>query len=149
MLKKHATPLDHSSLQIDRIPAVAKEGILAFIRVPSLEEDYGVEAARELQHLAWGKKLTARIHCAIEGKNYMTLYDPEDPSGTSINSHLVASGMGRTSKKQDLDVMISRMVDTNKALEFLADLTVKQEEAKKGRNGMWRYGDVGEDDEEF
>jgi len=148
-VKKHATPLDHSSLQIDRIPAVAKEGILAFIRVPSLEEDYGVEAARELQHLAWGKKLTARIHCAIEGKNYMTLYDPEDPSGTSINSHLVASGMGRTSKKQDLDVMISRMVDTNKALEFLADLTVKQEEAKKGRNGMWRYGDVGEDDEEF
>merc|ERR1712183_678269 len=79
----------------------------------------------------------------------MTVYDPEDPSGTSINSHLIASGMGRTAKKQDLDIMISRMADANKALEYLADLTVKQEEARKGRNGMWRYGDVGEDDEEL
>ena len=148
-VKKHVTPLDHPSLQLDRISPVAKEGVLAFLRVPSLEEDDGIEAARELQHLAWGKKLTARIHCIIDGKSYMTLYDPEDPSGNSINSHLISNGMARTAKKQDVDVMISRMVDSNKALEYLADLTVKMEEARKGRSGMWRYGDVGEDDDEL
>ena len=36
----------------------------------------------------------------------------------------------------------------NSILKLAADLNVAQEAARKSRSGMWRYGDVDEDDED-
>merc|ERR1711865_639391 len=55
----HLRPLD-SSLGIDRIPPVAQEATLALTISRPLSDDYGMDAARKLQSLCWGKDLRIR-----------------------------------------------------------------------------------------
>lgn len=142
----HLRPLD-PALGVDKIPAVAKEGELANIKVRSLDDDDGIDAAKMLQSLAWGKTLTARIHCTVEGKSSITLFDAADES-TSINEQLVAAGLARTVKQSDVNNLSARMVDDANIVSLFNALGIAQEGARKRRMGMWRYGDVGEDDEE-
>jgi len=40
------------------------------------------------------------------------------------------------------------MVDGSSVIKLAADLNVAQEGARNSRTGMWRYGDIGDDDEE-
>ena len=40
------------------------------------------------------------------------------------------------------------MADSNLVVKLAADLAVAQEAARRDRVGMWRYGDIGEDDDE-
>jgi endonuclease YncB( thermonuclease family) len=42
-----------------------------------------------------------------------------------------------------------RMADGSAILELAAKLNVAQETARKTRSGMWRYGDIPDDDEDI
>uniref|UniRef100_A0A7S2UEN5 TNase-like domain-containing protein n=1 Tax=Attheya septentrionalis TaxID=420275 RepID=A0A7S2UEN5_9STRA len=139
-------PLD-PPLSTDRIPAVAKEAQLALIKVRSLDDDEGVEAARMLQQLCWGKNLTARIHCEVEGKLVVTLSDAMDPTPT-VNERLVSAGLARAPKPMDVEMVTSKMSDGQSIVSLADDLKAAQDDARKSRIGMWRYGDVGDEDEE-
>eukprot|EP00545_Synedropsis_sp_CCMP1620_P000313 CAMPEP_0119007442 /NCGR_PEP_ID=MMETSP1176-20130426/3009_1 /TAXON_ID=265551 /ORGANISM="Synedropsis recta cf, Strain CCMP1620" /LENGTH=948 /DNA_ID=CAMNT_0006959593 /DNA_START=112 /DNA_END=2958 /DNA_ORIENTATION=+ len=141
----HLRPLD-MTLGTDRVPAVAKEAMLALTLTRSLNEDDGMEAAQTLQSMAWGKDLTARVHCDLEGKLQVSLL--LDGDDTSINETLVAEGLARVAKPAVVEAMKSRMMDNNSIVKLAADLTVAQETARKSRTGVWRYGDIGDDDEE-
>jgi len=143
----HLRPLD-SELDTVRIPAVAREAMLALIQVRSLDDDDGIDAARMFSNIGFGKKLHARIHCAMEGKHYVTLTDPDAESGTSINEELVSSGLALSAKRDEFNNMSSKMADNNSLVKLSADISAAQEIAKKHRTGMWRYGDIGEEDEE-
>lgn len=143
----HLRPLDNA-LDVTRIPAIAKEAQLALIQVRSLDDDDGVDAARMLSQLSWGKKMSARIHCQIEGKAFVTLTDPNDDSGVSVNEQLVLKGLALSAKKVETDAMIAKMVNSNSIVELTADIKAAQDSARKSRTGMWRYGDIGEEDEE-
>lgn len=143
----HLRPLD-SALDVVRIPPVAKEAQLALIQVRSVDDDDGVDAARLFSQLGFGKKLAARIHCAIEGKLYVTLLDPADESGSSINEELVSSGLALSAKKEEFDAMSVKVADNNSLVKLSADVAAAQDLARKNRIGMWRYGDIGEEDEE-
>mmetsp|Transcript_40687 Transcript_40687/g.49521 ORF Transcript_40687/g.49521 Transcript_40687/m.49521 type:complete len:938 (+) Transcript_40687:162-2975(+) len=142
----HLRPLD-AELGTDRIPAVAKEGELIGIKVRPLDDDDGIDAAKMLQNLAWGKPLNARIHCECEGKSQITLYDANDES-SSINEQLVAAGLARVVKGKEINNLTVRVVDDSNIVKLFNALGVGQEAARKRREGMWRYGDIGEDDEE-
>lgn len=139
----HLRPLD-MTLGTDRVPAVAKEAQLALTIARSLKEDDGLEAAERLQYVAWGKDLVAHIHCEIDGKLQVTLMVGD----TNINETLVSDGLARVAKSAAVEVMQSRMIDTNAAVKLAAELQVAQEAARRSRTGIWRYGDIGDDDDD-
>ena len=141
----HLRPLDES-LGTDKIPAVAKEAYLALTEVRPIDDDDGHDAARMLQRIAWGKPVNARIFCDIDGKAQVALMDPT--SSSSINEQLISAGLARKSKQFKVYAIENRMVDGNVITSFAAGLSVSQDASRRSRTGMWRYGDVGEDDEE-
>jgi staphylococcal nuclease domain-containing protein 1 len=136
-------PLD-MSLGTDRVIPVAKEAQLALTVTRPLKEDEGIEAAEKLQALAWGKDLTAILHCEMDGKLLVTLLDGD----VKINEALVSLGLARVAKQTDVASMQTKMVDPNSALELAAELQSSLEIARKSRIGMWRYGDIGDDDDD-
>lgn len=139
----HLRPLD-MTLGTDRVPAVAKEAQLALTVTRSLKEDDGLEAAETLQSVAWGKDMTLIVHCEIDGKLQVSLMDGD----TSVNETLVSNGLARVAKPAAVEIMKTRMIDGNSVVKLAADLQVSQEFARKSRTGIWRYGDIGDDDDE-
>jgi len=147
-LASHLRPLD-VSLGTDRIPPVARDAELALTLTRPISDDEGLEAARMLQKLAWGKELTATKYCDVEGKAQVTLKDPAAEGAPSMNEQLVSAGLARVAKQPAVDVVTNRMVNGNEVTELAAELNVAQDAARKSRAGMWRYGDIGDEDEEM
>lgn len=147
-LSSHLRPLD-MSLGTDRIPAVAHEAELALTLTRPISDDEGLEAARMLQKRAWGKELAATKYCEVEGKAQVTLKDSEAEEAQSINEQLISAGLARVAKQPAVDAIASRMVDVNEWTELAAELNAAQDAARRSRSGMWRYGDIGDEDEEM
>lgn len=141
----HLRPLD-VQLDTDRIPATAKECVLVLTKTRSLEDDEGIEAARFLQQSSWGTEMRVRIFCENEGKLEIALYKPN--SANSINEEMIADGLARVMKKKEYFGLLNKVVNADGLMDFAGDLNAAEETARKSRIGMWRYGDVGDDDEE-
>lgn len=140
----HLRPLD-MSLGTERIPAVAREAVLALVVTRPLSAEEGVDAARFFQGITWGKDLSARVFAPDEsGKLAVALTLPSDDE--TINAKLVSEGLARVAKAEAVSALGSRMADSNSLVKFAADLNVAQEAARKSRAGMWRYGDIGDED---
>jgi len=140
----HLRPLDP---ELDKIAPVAKEAQLALTSALSLDEEDGVDAARLLQSIAWGKVLSARVFCNVDGILQTALYDSSNDK-TSINEELVLAGLAKVQKQSEVSALVERMQDGSAVNEFAAELLSAQEEAKKTRRGIWRYGDVGDYDDD-
>jgi len=140
----HLRPLD-LSLGTDRIPPVAKEVVLALTVTRSLETDEGVNAARMLQAECWGKDLSI-LKFAPDENGKMAVAVTPDGADESINVQLVTDGLARAGKQTAVDLLTSRLVDSNSLVKLAADLKVAEEAARRSRSGMWRYGDVGDED---
>ncbi|GKY92183.1 hypothetical protein MPSEU_000189600 [Mayamaea pseudoterrestris] len=140
----HLRPLD-MSLSVERIPAVAREAVLALTTTRSLETDEGIEAARFFQSLAWNKDLTAILFAPDEtGKLAVVISVPGQDE--TINAQMIAEGLARVGKKDAFEAIASRMADKTSLTSLMEDLTKAQTAARRARTGMWRYGDVGDDD---
>jgi len=126
-------------------PPAARECELALVKARELNFDEGVDAARLLSSLAWGKELTARIHCSEEGRLLVTLYDPVNP--VSLNSELVKAGLARVISDREA-MFLGRNSQPEAVKELFEKLKEVQEGARESRLGIWVYGDVGEDDDE-
>jgi staphylococcal nuclease domain-containing protein 1 len=142
----HLRPLD-MTLGTDRIPPVAKEACLAFTLTRPISDDNGVDAARTFQGLCWGKDLPTRIHGKDDSGKIVTAILTE--SGETVNEQLISAGLARVANGPAVQSIMGRMVDGTAVLKLAADLNVAQEVARKSRSGMWRYGDIGDDDEEM
>jgi len=142
-VSSHLRPLD-MTLGTDKIPAVAKEAELALTLTRSLNEDEGLEAAEMMQGLAWGKELTSCIHCEIDGKLQVTLMDGDK----NLNEALVAEGLARVPKDMIVKSVMTRVRDRTAITKLVTDLRSAQEAARGSRVGIWRYGDIGDDDDE-
>ncbi len=141
----HLRPLD-VTLDTTRIPAIAKEAILAITKTRGLDDDDGLEAARLLQSAAWGKEISARIFCQSEGKFVVAIYDPLN--STSINEQMVSEGLARVSKLTEIDVLRAKMINSDNLTALATELQLVEAAARKSHIGMWRYGDVGDDDDD-
>jgi staphylococcal nuclease domain-containing protein 1 len=142
----HLRPLD-MSLGTDRIPPVAREAVLALTTTRAIETDYGIDAARMLQSVGWGKDLTIRTFAPdVNGK--MTVAVSVEGSDESINAQLISEGLARVGKSAAIDDLASRMAaaSINAVVQFGAELNVAEEMARRSRCGMWRYGDIGDED---
>ena len=142
----HLRPLD-PALGTDRIPAAAKEAVLALTKVRDINDEYGHEAGTFLQAAAWGKEITARIFCQSEGKLVVALTNPDNDAET-INEALISSGLALNIKPREIDILSRKMVDS-KNLKSLSDkINSSLNKAKRSRVGMWRYGDIDDDEED-
>ncbi|GMH25648.1 hypothetical protein Nepgr_027491 [Nepenthes gracilis] len=141
-------PLDPS---LSSAPGLAQLCSLAFVKVPSLEDDYGEEAAQYLSEctLDSSREFRAMIEDRdtsggkVKGQGtgtilIVTLVDVE--AGSSINAAMLKEGVGRLEKRKRFESRDRRaMLDNLKEFE---------DEAKKDRRGIWQYGDIGSDDED-
>lgn len=140
-------PLD-PELGIDRLPIAANEATMALIRARDVDDEDGVEAARLFRRLTWDKTLTAHIFSEYEGKAFVALLENGKSFNSSINEEIVSEGMARAGKESDLKILTSRLLDRTNLETLFGTLTVAQSNARKFRRGMWRYGDIGDDDED-
>ncbi|KAA8542037.1 hypothetical protein F0562_023189 [Nyssa sinensis] len=138
-------PLDPS---VSSAPGLAQLCSLAYIKVPSLEEDYGQEAAVHLsEHLLNGAK---EFKAVIEERDIsggkvkgqgtgtvlmVTLVDAE--TDTSINATILKEGLARLEKR--------KRWEPKERLQALDELEKYQKEARDKRLAMWEYGDIQSD----
>ncbi|CAI5530516.1 unnamed protein product [Closterium sp. Naga37s-1] len=151
-------PLDNPTVSPSSFPRGKSDGLglaqlcrLAHVKVPGLEEDFGQEAAEEVQGLTGGKTLLARVEerdasagTKVKGQGsgvcwVVTLVDSE--TSTSVNASLLQAGLARLEKR--------RGGVRNPALAaVLEGLKERQEMARQSRLHIWQYGDVDSDDED-
>lgn len=140
----HLRPLD-ASLGSERIPPVATEAVLALTVTRPVNTDEGIDCARLFQSLSWGKDLSARVFAPDEtGKQAVALSLPDKEE--TINSMLISDGLALAAKSSVTDMLVSRMSDGTSVIQLSEDLAAAQAAARKARVGMWRYGDIGDED---
>ena len=88
----------------------------------------GEEAAQALGDAAWGKPMFARVEDREAGVLLVTLIDDAQ---TNVNEALVSQGLLRVAKSFQ-----------RRAAPLVESLREKELGAKKGRAGMWRFGDI-------
>jgi len=125
-------PLD-PTLGVVAISPQAIECRLACLLVNDANDDAdGRDAAMTLGESAWGKSTLARVEDKQGDVLHVTLFE----SNANINERLVSSGLARVHKT------VPRRMGLLGAV-----LLEKQAQAKAARQGMWRYGDIEEDDD--
>ncbi|XP_050226106.1 ribonuclease TUDOR 1 [Mercurialis annua] len=148
VLYSQLRPLDSS---VSLAPGLAQLCSLAYLKVPSLEEDCGPEAAEFLssQTLNSSKELRAKIEerdtsaGKVKGQGtgpilVVTLVGAD--SEISINAALLQEGLARLEKRKKWD-------SKDRQASF-GILEKYQDEARSARRGMWEYGDIESDDED-
>ncbi|XP_010250439.1 PREDICTED: staphylococcal nuclease domain-containing protein 1 [Nelumbo nucifera] len=141
-------PLDPS---VSSAPGLAQLCSLAYIKVPSLEEDFGQEAAEYLSECTLNntKELRAMVEerdtsgGKVKGQGtgtvlVVTLVDVE--AGSSINAAMLQEGLARLERR--------KRWDTKERQSALDNLEEFQAKAKRERLRMWQYGDIQSDDED-
>ncbi|KAL2643329.1 hypothetical protein R1flu_010916 [Riccia fluitans] len=138
----------------DSSVAAAPQGLaqlckLAYIKVPELEEDFGIEAAEYLSSTIGDKVLTARVierdtsGGKVKGQGTgpcLIVMADDAATQLNVNAAVLEAGLARVEKKGRWDT-----VDKKTALESLEE---HQESARKSRLNIWQYGDVYSDDED-
>eukprot|EP00316_Scyphosphaera_apsteinii_P007722 CAMPEP_0119344144 /NCGR_PEP_ID=MMETSP1333-20130426/106819_1 /TAXON_ID=418940 /ORGANISM="Scyphosphaera apsteinii, Strain RCC1455" /LENGTH=892 /DNA_ID=CAMNT_0007356571 /DNA_START=39 /DNA_END=2717 /DNA_ORIENTATION=- len=92
----------------------------------------GQEAAMSLAAAAWNKAVLARVEDRQGEILHVTLFDAAQQS---VNEQLISAGLARVEKTVPKRNML-----------LAAGLREKEEAAKASRQGMWRYGDIEEDE---
>ena len=126
---------------------------LAFVKSPSLEEDYGYESAELLHSLVGsGQILTAvvedRYTDVVQGKRAETIAKVSvvDPAtNANVAMEMIRGGLARVEKVRGRFRGGGGGGGASEATKALAE---EEEQAKKNRTAMWQYGDIGSDDEE-
>ncbi|KAL0721178.1 hypothetical protein Bca4012_035777 [Brassica carinata] len=136
---------------VSSAPGLAQLCRLAYIKVPSLEDDFGPEAGEYLHTVTLGS-----------GKEFKAVVEERDTSGgkvkgqgtgtelavtliavddeISVNAAMLQEGIARMEKRKKWEHK-----DKQAALDALEKF---QDEARKSRTGIWQYGDIQSDDED-
>ena len=119
---------------------------LAWIKPPTLEEDYGYEAAEFLQTMIGGGQVLVcqveeRASEVVQGKKAETvakviLSDPA--TNEMVQMEMVKNGLAR----------VERVPKFKEISDLVKTLREEEEVAKKDHLNIWQYGDIGSDDED-
>ncbi|XWS60174.1 hypothetical protein CRYUN_Cryun07bG0012700 [Craigia yunnanensis] len=141
-------PLDPS---ISASPALAQLCSLAFLKVPTLDDEFGTEAAQFLSEQTLGSSLQFKVMIEerdvsggkVKGQGTGTVLIVTllaEKSDLSINAAMLQEGLARLEKRKRWEPKERKSV--------LDNLESFQNEAKTARRGIWQYGDVESDDED-
>lgn len=140
-----------------KIPPLARQTTLAFIKAPQLAVEYGTDAAMYLSQLTRGKTLKALVHAKEKtGALVLTLLPAgksqektdakeEEQELVTINGLLLREGLATIPRKARLYLKgaVGRHEKTVKK-----HMEEQQEMAHSSRSNLWSYGDPREDEEE-
>lgn len=122
------------------LPGQAKEARLSFVKLPPRDSEYGAEAWRRFNDLAFERKLVANID-QKDNLLHLRLIDPTDPQAAEnplacLNADLLREGLATIDKS-------CRYLQAYP--QVLKTLQKATEGAKIDRLGMFEFGDVSED----
>jgi len=121
--------------EFSHLPPQAKPAQLAYLKVPSLKEEFGIDAKAYLGDLVWNKLLYGSIESKEKDRLFLTLGDPE--SQFLVNAALVKNGLARVDKT------------ANPAIPIVAKLREEEEWAKRSHQYIWHYGDISDDEDDM
>ncbi|XP_074275128.1 ribonuclease TUDOR 1-like [Silene latifolia] len=132
-------------------PGSAQLCSLAFLKVPSLEEDYGQEAAEYFSELTLSS--SPEFNAVIEERDTSGGKAKGQGTGTVLLVSLVNEGTSSNISAAMLTAGLARLEkrrrwDTKERKAAFDELEEFQQEAKTSRSGMWQYGDIQSDDED-
>ncbi|XWS51529.1 hypothetical protein CRYUN_Cryun12cG0183800 [Craigia yunnanensis] len=141
-------PIDPS---VSATPGLAQLCSLAFLKVPSLDDEFGNEAAQFLSEQTLGSSVPFNAMIEerdtsggkVKGQGTGTVLIVTllaEKSDLSINAAMLQEGLARLEKRRKWEPKERKSV-----LNSLEDF---QKEAKTARRGIWQYGDVESDDED-
>ena len=127
------------------IKPLAHAAKCAFVKIPTLDDEYGEDAAIAFDKMAWGKDLVAIIHSRDnEARDIVTLQYKEDLEST-ITEGMLKQGFARLNRNYKREI---RSSDVDKTIERLFESFDNAQNVAKGKHyGMWRYGDIDSDEE--
>ncbi|KAJ7188134.1 hypothetical protein C8R46DRAFT_10891 [Mycena filopes] len=133
-------PLDQ---KFRSLPGQAHEARLSFVKLVGPESEYYPEAIERFRSLCEGRKLVANIDHKEGPLLHLRLIDPSDPAAAEdplacINADLLHDGVASIDRKNCR--YLSAYPQVVKKLQSAVA------EAKKGRSGMFEFGDVEEDE---
>eukprot|EP00898_Chlorokybus_atmophyticus_P005051 jgi/Chlat1/5547/Chrsp369S00840 len=134
-------PLEVSA-NLGAVPQQAQLCQLAFLKVPKLDEDFGMDAANLFGRLVAGKELTACVEevdrtGGKQGSKLMvTLVVPGLQE--TVNIALLKNGLARLEKARGTGW---RAQEIKKLLEH-------QDQARQSRLNLWQYGDIDSEEDE-
>ena len=109
---------------------------LSLLRMPALVQDCGMESIQAFKEFTFGRVLLASVDLVADNVHHVTLGDPS--SGININKEMVRLGLATVeSPPSRLDME-----------QALGQLREAQDEAKRARLSLWRYGDILDQEEE-
>lgn len=132
-------PLDSS---LAAAPGLAQLCSLAYVKVPSLKDDFGQEAVEYLSEQTWSS--SKEFRALIEGRDFsegevvkgkgtgpalMVTLVATDDDETSVNAAMLREGLARLDKEK-------------KFWKSLENLREFQNEAQTYRRGIWQDGDL-------
>ncbi|KAJ7045614.1 hypothetical protein C8F04DRAFT_1334181 [Mycena alexandri] len=125
------------------LPGQAHEARLSFVKLVGPESEYYTEAIERFRSLCEGRKLVANIDHKEGPLLHLRLMDPSDPAAAEdplacINADLLHDGVAAIDRKNCK--YLSAYPQVVKKLQSAVA------EAKKGRLGMFEFGDVEEDE---
>ena len=132
-------PLTQPQFSTQKLKPQATDAVLSFLQF-STSEQYLRDTVNFIMEQTDGRELVANVDfVAPEGALHITLLDPKISSkiDESINAEVLREGLAMVPTK--LKPWEWQNGDT------LSKFKEIQEEAKKGRRGMWEYGDLTED----
>jgi len=121
---------EHKKLQ-----SQAVESILAYLKTPPIEEEYGKEAAEFLKDLVWGKTMMANVERKDGSTLYLSLGDRE--SQVHVNAALLRAGLAKVER-----------VRGEQFREMMDKLHEEENKARSSHAGIWEYGDPGSDEDD-
>ena len=82
----------------------------------------------------------------MEEKCIVALYSSHSEA-VSVSEKMVSEGLTLTAKQSDVNELIPQMHSSNNFVKLVDNLRVSQESMRRSRVDMWRYKDIGDDDE--
>ncbi|KAN0109313.1 hypothetical protein V8E52_009497 [Russula decolorans] len=133
-------PLDP---KFQKLPGQAHDARLSFVKLVGEESEYRQDAINRFHRSCDGRKLVANIDHKEGSTVHLRLIDPADPATAddplaSINVDLVRDGLASIDRK-GCKYLASYQQVQKKLQEAVT-------EAKRGRYGMFEFGDVEEDE---
>ncbi|KAH0852942.1 hypothetical protein HID58_093619 [Brassica napus] len=122
---------------VSSAPGLAQLCRLAYLKVPSLEEDFGPEAGEYLHSVTLGS-----------GKEFKAVVEERDTSGGKVKGQGTGTELAVTLIAVDDEISKRKRWEHKDKKAALDALEKYQEEARKSRTGIWQYGDIQSDDEE-
>lgn len=127
--------------QGSKLKAQAVQAGLAYVKCPTLSEDYGQEAAEMLRDLVENKTLSAQVEYRDGQVMCLSLLDNNK---IHINGALVKAGLARVKKPRGVAFTQKREIID----KLLDDLRAEERQAKSSHACVWEYGDPGSDEDE-